>query len=483
MPKRVLGIVIFWVLSFWANAIELSPLSQKPYLGDWPALQAKGVIRVLVSADLGFYYIEGGRPKGIGAELLYHFEKKLKTQTPYLYIQVIPVHRDELISTLQAGYGDIAVANLTITPSRQQLVDFSIPVSKDIKELIITNKAHPPLNNIEQLSGKNIWIRASSSYLESIEKINITLKQKALKPIKTRFIEETLQDYELLEMVNSGHVSATILDSHKAEMWSHVMENIQVHSELPLREGGQIAWALRKNTPQLKKQVNNYLQTAKSGTLLGNVIQSKYIDDTRWLTKALNPQKLEQLQQLSKIFSHYANMYQFDYLMMAAQGFQESGLDQSKISHKGAIGIMQVLPSTAKDPNVDIPNIEQIENNIHAGAKYMRFIKDRYFSDSTINADNQLYFSLAAYNAGPANIRKMRKLAQKNGYNPDVWFKNVEITARLNIGKEPVAYVANISRYYVVYKQLEALKQAKEESNTTAINAVLDINADMIATE
>ncbi len=459
-------------LSLSANSIELSPLSDKPYKGDWAVLKEKGVIRVLVSADLGFYYIDRGRPKGIGAEMLYHFEKSLKKQSPYVHVQVIPVLRDDLLPSLQAGYADLAVANLTITPERQKDVDFSNPLMKDVQELIITNKQTAPITDVTQLSGKDIWVRESSSYFESLNKLNASLVLKELKPINIHFIEEALQDYELLEMVNSGHIPAIVLDDHKAEMWLHVMNDLQAHTEFPLRQGGKIAWALRKETPELKKIVNAYLRTAKEGTLLGNVIYEKYIDDTRWLTRALNPNKLKSLDQLTKLFTHYSDMYQFEYLMMAAQGFQESGLDQSKVSHKGAIGIMQVLPSTAKDRNVNIAHIEKVENNIHAGIKYMRFIKDRYFSDPEISEDNQVYFTLAAYNAGPANINRMRRLAKKHGFNPNVWFKNVEVIARRNIGREPVKYVANISRYYVVYKQLALIKEQKEQSKTATLNAI-----------
>ncbi|USP04827.1 lytic transglycosylase F [Vibrio sp. LQ2] len=469
---------LLYCLSLPVSGLELSPLTNQPYVGDWPVLKEKGTIRVVVSADLGFYYVEGGRPKGIGAELLYHFEQSLKKQSPYVHVQVIPVLRDELIPSVEAGFADLAVANLTVTPSRLEHVDFSTPLTKEIEEFVVTDKTYPELINIAQLSGKEIWLRESSSYLESINKVNAALSERNLAPVRLHFIEEALQDYELLEMVNAGHISATVLDSHKAEMWQHVMENIQIHSEMPLREHGQIAWAMRKNSPKLQAMVNQYLKTVKSGTLLGNVIYSKYIDDTRWLTKALNPQKLAKLGQLRKMFTHYSEMYEFEYLMMAAQGFQESGFDQRKVSHKGAVGIMQVLPSTAKDPNVNIAHIEKAENNIHAGIKYMRFIKDRYFSEPEISPDDQVYFALAAYNAGPANINRMRRLAKKHGFNPNVWFKNVEVITRRNIGKETVRYVSNISRYYVVYKQLDALQRVKQE-NTTA-NSELSLNTESV---
>jgi len=447
------------------SALELSPLAKDPYTGDLDTLSKKNIVRVLVAADLGFYYIEGGRPKGIIAELLYHFEKQLKKKNQYMNVQIIPVQRDDLLPSLQLGYGDLAVANLTITDKRLKVVDFSNPVIKDVQELLVTGKNHPPITSYEQLSGKEIWVRASSSYFESIQAVNQELNEKGLPPIFVQFIEETLQDYELVEMINQGYINATVLDSHKTSLWLNVLENIQVHENVPLRESGQIAWALRKDSPKLKEAVNQYLRKAKTGTLLGNVIYGKYLNNTRWLSRALNPKKIAKLEHLSELFSEYSDRYEFDSLMISAQAYQESGLDQSKVSHRGAVGIMQVLPSTAKDPNVNINHIDKVENNIHAGVKYMRFIKDRYFDNEEITIDNQIYFSLAAYNAGPAKIRKMRRLAVKHGYDPNIWFKNVEVIARRNIGREPVHYVANINRYYVIYKQLDKIQQTRKEGN------------------
>lgn len=467
MSRVVLSLVLIWLSISSASALSLSPLQKEPYFGDLPELESKGVIRVLVAADLGFYYVEDGKPKGILAELLYHFEKQLKQRSSYFNLQVIPVHRDELIPSLEKGYGDLIVANLTITDSRDQLIDFSLPVLKDVRELLVTNKSIPPLQNLTEMSGKEVWVRASSSYFESLQALNHQLDSQGFPPVIVRFVEETLQDIELIELVNQGHIQATVLDSHKTELWLKVMDNIQVHDALPLRSNGQIAWAMREQSPKLEAFVNQYLKTSRSGTLLGNVIYGKYLDNTRWLKKILNPNHINRLESLSGIFSQYSMQYNFDPLMMSAQGFQESGLDQSKVSHKGAVGVMQVLPSTAKDPNVNIPDIYQVDNNIHAGVKYMRFLKDRYFSDETISPDNQVYFSLAAYNAGPANIRKMRRLASQQGYDPNKWFKNVEIITRRHIGREPVHYVANINRYFVIYKQLESLKSIRENQSAT----------------
>ncbi|USD33034.1 MULTISPECIES: lytic transglycosylase F [Vibrio] len=468
MSRTVLILILFAATWNHATALSLSPLQKTPYFGDLAELEKKGVIRVLVSADLGFYYIEGGQPKGILAELLYHFEKELRQRSSYFNLQIIPVHRDELLPSLEKGYGDLIVANLTITSYRSEYIDFSIPVLQGVSELLVTRSTTPTITDLKQLSGKEIWVRASSSYFESLQKVNRMLDEHNLQPVTIRFVEETLQDIEIIELVNQGHIDATVLDSHKTELWLKVMENISVHDQAPLRTDGKIAWAMRKQSPLLQSFVNQYLQRTRSGTLLGNVIYDKYLDHTGWLKRILNPEHVTRLDALSEIFANYSAQYDFDPLMISAQGFQESGLDQSKVSHKGAVGVMQVLPSTAKDPNIAIPDIYQVDNNIHAGVKYMRFLKDRYFSDDDITPDNQVYFSLAAYNAGPANIRKMRRLASQQGYDPNQWFRHVEIIARRHIGREPVHYVSNINRYFIIYKQLNALKQQGHTPSSSA---------------
>jgi len=135
-----------------------------------------------------------------------------------------------------------------------------------------------------------------------------------------------------------------------------------------------------------------------------------------------------------------------------AQAYQESGLDHSKKSQRGALGIMQLLPSTAADPNVNVGDIGNLENNIHAGAKYLAFIRDRYFGDAAISTEDRLAFSWAAYNAGPARVRKMRDKARTMGLDPNIWFANVELAAGKMTGRETVQYVANIYKYYVAYK-------------------------------
>jgi membrane-bound lytic murein transglycosylase MltF len=153
-----------------------------------------------------------------------------------------------------------------------------------------------------------------------------------------------------------------------------------------------------------------------------------------------------------ELFKRYAGQYRFDHLMIAAQAYQESQLDQTKRSQAGAVGVMQVLPKTAKDPVVGIPDITRLDNNIHAGVKYLRFMTDRYFNQPGMDATNRTLFTFAAYNAGPAKVTRLRKQAAQEGLDPNLWFGNVERVAAKVIGRETVQYVSNIYKYYVAYR-------------------------------
>ncbi|MCG9569440.1 transglycosylase SLT domain-containing protein [Vibrio chagasii] len=451
------------ILSKSAFGLEVPDNALESYVGDFSALKEKGVVRVLVSGDIGFYHIENGKPKGILAEQIYYFDQALKLSDPLLRVKVIPVERSELLEALNQGRGDIAVANLTVTEERQRLVDFSMPIRRDIDEVLVTSLSKPSISNVTQLQGKEVWLKQNSSYISSVQKLNQQFEREGMEPIYIHLLNANLQDLELLELIKSEKITATIVDSHKLELWESLEKDIKIHKGITFREDADIAWAIRKNSPQLKAQIDHYLQESKQGTLLGNVIDNRYLDSVSWMTRASNPQQNRQRDKLEALFVSYGEKYDIDWFILLAMAFQESGLDHSKVSHRGAVGIMQVMPNTARDWYVDIDNVYDLESNIHAGSKYLRFIHDRYFDKPEISDIDKIYFSLAAYNAGPAKIRRMRKLAAQQGYNPNKWFNHVESVARENISQEPVEYVANISRYFTIYQRLDEFQDTREE--------------------
>ncbi len=441
----------------------------EPWKGDFDEMVERRYIRALVPYSPTYYFLDGPRQRGVAYEAYSLFEdwlnKELKTGTLKVHVLIIPVRRDELFPALVAGRGDIAAGGLTITPERQQLVDFSMPLTKGIDEIVVTGKKGPELGSLEDLSGKEIYVRLSSSYHESLTSLNESFEKAGRPPMTLTPAKEHLEDEDLLEMVNADLLDIVVVDKHKAELWSKVFTNLKLHPDLAVRTGGQIAWAIRKNTPKLEEVVNRFAAGHKQGTLHGNIIINKYFGNTKWVENALADQGMERYRDTIDFFKKYADQYGFDFLMMVAQGYQESRLDQSLVSHRGAVGIMQLLPSTASDNSVGISDIHIAEQNVHAGIKYMRWIRETYFSDDDVDDVNKTLFSFASYNAGPNRIKRLRNEATERGLNPNEWFNNVEIIAGEEIGRETVQYVSNIYKYYAVYYLLTEQDKLRRAGN------------------
>ncbi len=446
----------------------------KPAFDDLDAMLKRRVIRVLVVQSKLFYFIDQGQQRGLTYDALQMFEseinKKFKTGKLRVHVLPIPVARDQLFSALAAGRGDIAAAGLTISAQREELVDFSAPFAEGGTEILVTGPSAPELISLNDLAGKQVWVRKSSSYYRSLEALNHTLKSAGRPLIDIQAADEHLEDEDLIEMVGSGLLPMTVADSYLANFWTQVFDKARAREDLTVHVGSRFAWALRKNTPKLKAAVDEFVKGHKIGTRSGNIVMVKYLKDTDWVKNALDRNELAKLEPMIDAFRRYANQFDFDPLMVAAQAYQESGLDQSKRSHVGAIGVMQVMPTTASDKRVNVKGIEKLEPNILAGTKYLRVLEDQYFNDPGISKVDKMLFTFAAYNAGPARIQGLRRDAPKQGLDPNKWFQNVEVMASRRIGRETVQYVSNIYKYYLAYQlvlQSGQLKtQAKEKMAT-----------------
>jgi membrane-bound lytic murein transglycosylase MltF len=431
------------------------PALSTHWTGDLDGMEQRRIIRVLTVYGLPRYFLDGAQEGGITYEFFKMFEKlineRLGRKQLQVYVVLIPVARDELIPGLVAGRGDIAAAGLTITPERKEVIEFTDPVTRELSEVLVTGPSAPDIRAIEELGGQEVYVRASSSYRASLDALNQQLREQGKPEVVLRDASEYLEDEDLLEMVNSGMLPWVVVDNYKAESWAQVFQDIVVRKDLALREGGRLGYAVRKDSPQLLAVLNEFLADRKEGTLLGNILINRYVRDFDWSKNALAIEDYERFERVIGIFEKYGQQYGLDFLLVAAQGYQESRLDQSRRSKAGAIGIMQMLPSTARDANVGIPDITATENNIHAGIKYLSFVRQRYFEDLASDRFNQTLFALASYNAGPARIRALRAKAEAQGYDPDRWFDNVEVVVAREVGREPVTYVANILKYYTAY--------------------------------
>jgi membrane-bound lytic murein transglycosylase MltF len=200
----------------------------------------------------------------------------------------------------------------------------------------------------------------------------------------------------------------------------------------------------------------------RQGSHLGNILYNRYYRNSRWIKNPHLYHAIDAFPGVFKFMKLYGEQYQLNPLLLLAVAYKESKFDQANTSPKGAVGIMQLMPGTAADPNVDIQNIHALENNIHAGVKYLHHLKTQYFDHHAIAREDRLFLTLAAYNAGPDRIMKMRRITRENGGNPDKWFFNVEKTAAQMIGKEVVEYVAEVYKYFIAYQlQADLIKKPK----------------------
>jgi membrane-bound lytic murein transglycosylase MltF len=443
------------VSSTGASSSGLKRFGVMPHFGDLDTMVERRAIRVLTVYGPGRYFLEDG-PRGAVQEYADKLQKVVneafKTGLLTVQVAVIPVARDQLLPALQAGYGDIVMAGTTVTDNRQAAVDFTNPVSKPLKEVLITGPSAPQLGSLSDLSGKTVYLRLSSSYAESVRELSQKLVEQGQAPIRIEAVDESLEDEDLIEMVNTGLLPWAVVDDYKPQMWREVFTRVTVRDDLVLREGARLAWAIRPDSPQLKAFLNTFVRDNREGTLFGNIIRNRYIRDFDWTENAVGAEELSRYRKLSALFRKYGTDYGMDPTLLAAQGFQESRLDQSVRSHVGAVGVMQLLPSTAEDKNVAIPNIDELEPNIEAGATYMAFLKERYFSGPELDELNGSLLALASYNAGPGRIRRLRREAGERGYDPNLWFDNVEVIVAEQVGRETVQYVSNIFKYYLTYR-------------------------------
>ena len=440
-----------------ASTTTLSlPLNFEHRTGDLDEMVKMRNIRVLVLLNpIGFFY-DKGMPRGAVYEALEEFQKfvnkKLKTGALSVKVTYLPVAPSQMEAALTEGMGDLIANAVVITPEREQRVGFSTPIQTDVTQIIVSGDSFGSFSTLEELGGKEIYVNPLMTSYPNLQAVNESL-QKAGKPlIQIRSADKNLTEDDLIQMVSAGLIPATVTTAQRAELWSKVFTNLKPHPDVVLASEGKTAWVIRKNNPQLKQLADEFVSTHGAGTSFGNTLLRRYLKNTKWVKNSTSETEMKKFLATVKLFQKYATQYDFDYLMIAAQGYQESMLNQNRRSPRGAVGIMQVLPKYAAASPINIPNVGDTDDNIHAGVKMLRNIADTYFDDGKLDPTNRTMFVFAAYNAGPSRVAGLRKKAAAMGLDPNIWFANVELVAAHDIGQETVTYVGNIYKYYVAYK-------------------------------
>ena len=454
-------------------------IANKPWIGDFDKMLERRMIRVDVPYSRSLFFSDKGRERGLAAELVRDWERYLNIKYAKqlgkrpLTIYIVPSTRDHLLLDLAAGLTDIAIGNLTVTEERLKFIDFVTldEGRRTMSEIVVTGPTTPPLAKLDDLSGKKVHVRKTSSYYESLQKLNQQFRRDGKPEVELVLVSDALEDEDMMEMLDAGLFQILVVDDWKARMWSPVLPKMKLRPDLVLRADAKTGWAIRKDSPRLAAEIDDFFRNwaIKQGVVAYRMNQ--YMKRIKELKDPTADADWQRFQQTLKLFEKYGPRYGFDPLMLAAQGFQESQLNQNARSHVGAIGVMQLMPETGEQMKVG--DIKVTEANIHAGAKYMDMLMTKYFADADFSEGNRPLFAFAAYNAGPGNLAKVRKEATTRGLDPNKWFNNVEIVVSQRIGTETTTYVRNIYKYYVAYRltlDAQATAQKAREQATPPKN-------------
>ena len=382
------------------------PTTPKQWTGDLDALLQHRVIRIAVSYSKTLYYTVKGAEYGVAYEGGKAFEDYLNKKYPHknknikILVLFFVTPRDKAYQNLKGGTIDIIISGLTITPERQKLVDFSDPTVNGINEIVVTGPNSPQLASVDDLAGKEVFVRKTSSYWEHLERLNERFQKEKKPAVKLRAVPEDLGDEDLLEMVNAGLLPTIVVNDWTANLWGKLLTKLQVHSNIAIASGGALGWAVRKDSPKLLATINEFVKRHRQGTAFGKRVLTKYTSSTYMLKEAVSEAAMKRFERTAEEFRKYSSEYGIDYLLMMAEGFQESGLDQNAKSAVGAIGVMQLMPDIGKQMGVG--DIHQEAPNIHAGVKYFHNLLEQYYLNEPMDDLNKVLFTFAAYDCGPA---------------------------------------------------------------------------------
>jgi len=330
------------------------PITLERRVGDLDAMKKQRRIRALVVPGRSSFFYDRGQPQGIYYETFDEFQRfanhELRTGSSKIIVTFIPVRLEQLERALLEGVGDVIAYGVIVTPERGQKVLFTAPIENNVKQVIVTGPKAPPIANLGDLSGKEVYVNPLTVYYGNLQRLSESFQKAGQAAIHVEAADANLTDEDLLEMVNAGLIPATVTINIRANFWSKVFPHLTLHPDIVLKEEGQLAFATRKDSPQLRQLLDEFVHGHQSGTSFGNTLIQRYLQNTKWVQDATSTEEMKKFQEYVRYFQKYAAEYDFDYLMLVAQGYQESLLDQSRTNPSGAVGIMQVIPKYAAAP-------------------------------------------------------------------------------------------------------------------------------------
>jgi membrane-bound lytic murein transglycosylase F len=399
----------------------LSLYNSQKFTGDLTQLKKRRIIRILTRDNPRNYFIHRGHLMGFEYELA----KKFAKQQGLYVVMVVPPKWEDLIPWLKHGYGDVIAAGMSITPDRKRIKGISFASSYgSFYEAIITRRDDRSFKNIFSLKGRTVVVRQSSSYWEMLKQL-----QKKQLGFKLIAAPENMETEQILTNVANGKYDLTMVDENIFNLDQQAKRKLK----LAIRVGSPISygWMVRENNPQLKNAISRFFRKEYRG-LFYNLLYRKYYTNKKTTRKFQQQFKvgLNQQYAISK-FDHlikkHSASHKLPWCIIASQIYHESRFDAKVKAWDGGIGLMQLMPETARE--LGCSNPYNPDENIKAGVAYLAQLRD--YVEHSVSPGNRVCFALAGYNGGYGHLRDARKLATKQGLNPNVWRNNVEKAYRL----------------------------------------------------
>ncbi|WP_458373242.1 transglycosylase SLT domain-containing protein [Pseudomonas laurylsulfatiphila] len=460
-PSVLLLLCCSLLLPMTAVARLPGPLQAVPAseVRDLAQIRSSRVLRVLVNQSRNSSGEVQGQAIGVEYHRLRAFEQYLNGHArdgQEITLKIIPKAKDQLLGALQRGEGDLVAPGELLDLQPGFAVSTSEPIASNIPLVLVGIKGERRYTRLEQLSGKTLALPAGSAAGDAVSQINQKLALHKLPPVNIEWVDPSLAVEDVLEMVQGGIFHLTIVEQPIAERWGKILPKLRFDKQVVIREPGEEFWFVRRDASMLRASINRFLTVYKKPSDQDAAFLRIYrrLYQVHYPLAKADRQRLEKLR---PVLQKHADAQGMDWLNLAALAFKESALQPTARSGGSPTGLMQITPSAAQ--RVGVSNIQDVDGNVQAGAKYLAMIRRKFFASPKLNERERMAFVLAAYNIGPERVQGMRTEARRRGLNPNQWFFQVERVAMEQVGMGPVSYVNSVNKYYLAFdRERESLE-------------------------
>ncbi|MBT6274574.1 MAG: transglycosylase SLT domain-containing protein [Chromatiales bacterium] len=430
-----------------------APVPLEAQFGDLATIRSRGSLRVLAMPERHRFFVSAGRLRGFDYELLAKFAEQQDVEVELIF----PRSTRQGLAWLHEGYADIVTLAGPITKN----ISASLRLTKPFREGRYVVAAADE-GTVRLALGARVRVAALGpvDYLVGLLKaqgIRLTTERAPsadtaldiLSAIAQRHsVRGSADGFAQLALVESAHLDAATRLGFKVKAIAR------------LKQPQQYRWATRHSNSELHAHLDRYISRELHSEFY-NVLYHRYFSRTKMRSREHNRRRLSPYDDVVRRVSGQSG---FDWRLVAAQMFEESGFNPTARSPMGAEGLMQILPTTGAD--LGLNDAHQPDESITAGVRYLRRLRDRY--ESGMDDATRTWFALAAYNAGHRRIAQARRLAGLLGLSQGKWFRHVErAMQQLNGTRDPVTgsrvhcrcdetiqYVRRIRARYYAYRQL-----------------------------